>query len=234
MTSRILVVIGTPLAGSFNHALAYAYADSARGAGAQVRVVDLAQDPIPAHPQTLSELKMPRKGDAPLDADVAGYISDIEWADHLALFYPQWWGTYPAALKAYLDRVLLAGFAHRYVGKCGWEKMLKGRTGRVITTMDSPGWWNLTKYWRASDISMRNATLWYCGIKVVGTHRFTSVRHTDAAKRQRWIAATVTLGERDAHRSRHHRNGPRPTLAPDSDPGLERERRTARGAFTQG
>src|SRR5690606_1550899 len=99
-------------------------------------------------------------------------------------------------------RVLLAGFAHRYVGKRGWEKMLKGRTGRVITTMDSPGWWNLAMYWRAGDISVRHATLWYCGIKVVGTRRFAMVRHTDLAKRERWTASTAKSGERDARRER--------------------------------
>ena len=202
MASRILVIIGTPLPGTFNHALAHAYADSARQRGAEVRVVDLALDPIPAHPLSLSDLKMPRPGDAPLDADVAGYIADVEWAEHLALFYPQWWGTYPAALKSYLDRVLLAGFAHRYVGRRGWEKMLKGRTGRIVTTMDSPGWWNLGWYWRASDVSLRRATLWYCGVKVVGTRRFTSVRNTDLAKRERWILTAARLGGRDARGAR--------------------------------
>ncbi len=202
MASRILIVIGTPLAGSFNHALAHAYVDSAREAGAEVRVIDLAADPIPAHPRTISDLKMPRTGDAPLDADVARYIVDVEWAQHLTLFYPQWWGTYPAALKSFLDRVLLSGFAHRYVGKRGWEKLLKGRTGRIVTTMDSPGWWNLGWYWRSSDVSLRRATLWYCGIKAVGTHRFTSVRHTDFATRARWISATAKLGTRDARGAR--------------------------------
>ncbi|PKQ27023.1 MAG: NAD(P)H dehydrogenase [Actinobacteria bacterium HGW-Actinobacteria-4] len=200
MATNILIVIGTPLAGSLNHSLAHAYADSARQAGAEVRIVDLATDPIPAHPRHINDLRMPREGDAPLDADVARYVADLEWADHVSLFYPQWWGTYPAAFKAYLDAVLLAGFAHRYVGKRGWEKMLRGRTGRVFTTMDSPGWWNLAWYWQAADVSVRHATLWYVGIKVVGIKRFAMVRHTDVATRERWIAATAKLGERDASR----------------------------------
>ena len=41
---RIALVIGHPIAGSLNHALAGRYADSARAAGADVRVIDLAAE----------------------------------------------------------------------------------------------------------------------------------------------------------------------------------------------
>src|SRR5690606_3850944 len=84
MTRRILVVIGTPLPTTLTHALAAAYVASARRAGAEVRVIDLAVDPIPDHPRSRAELRAPRDtADRPLDPVVGRYLDDVLWADHL-------------------------------------------------------------------------------------------------------------------------------------------------------
>jgi NAD(P)H dehydrogenase (quinone) len=200
MNPRILVVIGTPLSGSLTHALAASYVEAARDADADIRVVDLAHDPIPAHPTHRDELRMPRTADdRPLDPVAAAYIDDVRWADHLVFFYPQWWGTYPGALKSFIDRVFLAGFAFRYraTGRF-WDRLLIGRTARIVMTMDSPRAWNRLKYRNASETSLKVATLGYCGIKTVGTTRFAEVRHRDQETRERWVAETARLGRADA------------------------------------
>ena len=51
---------GTPLPGTLNHALARAYVEAAREGGCEVRVIDLADDPIPAHPRSRDELRVRR------------------------------------------------------------------------------------------------------------------------------------------------------------------------------
>ena len=197
---RILVVIGTPIAGSLNHALADAYSTAARAGGAEVRVIDLAVDPIPAHPTSRGDLRVPRTdADVPLDPDVAGYVADVEWADHLVFFHPQWWGTYPAALKAFIDRVFLSGFAFRYRERSAMsERLLSGRTARIVMTMDSPGFWNRLAYRRASEASLKNATLSYCGVKTIGVSRFSAVRFAEEPARDRWLADAGRFGQRDA------------------------------------
>ncbi|MBN9213763.1 MAG: NAD(P)H dehydrogenase [Microbacterium sp. SCN 70-200] len=202
MTAQILVVVGTPIADSLNHALADAYVDSARAGGAEVRVIDLAVDPIPAHPRHRDELRAPRSdADRPLDPDVARYIDDVRWADHLVVFHPQWWGTVPAALKAFIDRVFLSGSAFRYREKSLLsERLLTGRTARVVMTMDSPTFWNRLVYRGAAEASLTRATFGYCGVKTVGITRFTPVRFSTAPTRAQWIAQTATLGRKDAAR----------------------------------
>jgi putative NADPH-quinone reductase len=200
MNPRILVVIGTPIAGSLNHALASAYVEAARGDGAEVRVVDLANDPIPAHPTSRDELRMPQ-GDAaaPLDPDVAAYVDDVLWADHLVFFHPQWWGTYPAALKAFIDRVFLSGVAFRYRPKTALsERLLAGRTARIFMTMDSPRLWNRFVYRNAAETSLKTAILAYCGVKTVGISRFSPVRFSEDEQRGRWVVEAGKLGARDA------------------------------------
>lgn len=197
---RILVVIGTPVAGSLNHALADSYVEAARTGGAEVRVVDLANDAVPGHPSHRDELRMPRTdADLPLTPEVAAYVADVEWADHVVFFFPEWWGSYPAALKTWIDRVFLSGFAFRYrpTGRL-WDKLLTGRSARIVMTMDSPRLWNAWVYRNAPIRSLRNATLEYCGIRVRGVTRLSEVRHRADADRTRWIAGMASFGATDA------------------------------------
>jgi NAD(P)H dehydrogenase (quinone) len=35
-------------------------------------------------------------------------------SDKIVFVFPMWWGSYPAILKAWLDRVLSPGFAYKY------------------------------------------------------------------------------------------------------------------------
>lgn len=201
MTSpRILVLVGTPLAGSLNHALAHSYAEAARAGGADVRVIDLANDTVPPHPSTRAETRLPRSdADVPLTPEVAAYVADVEWADHLTVFFPQWWGSYPAVLKAWIDRVFLSGFAFRYRPKGRfWDKLLTGRTARIVMTMDSPRFWTALMYRDAPIRSLRTATLEYSGIKVRAVTRLSEVRHRTDADRERWVRRTAALGARDA------------------------------------
>lgn len=197
---RILVIVGTPLAGSLTHALAHSYADSARAGGAEVRVVDLAADAVPGHPSQRGELRLPRSdADLPLPPEVEAYVADVAWADHLAFFFPQWWGSYPAVLKAWIDRVFVAGFAFRYRDRGRlWDKLLTGRSARIVMTMDSPGPWNAWVYRDAPIRSLRNATLEYCGIRVRGVTRLSQVRHHADADRARWIGGMASFGATDA------------------------------------
>lgn len=198
--AHILVVIGTPVADSLNHALAGAYVDAARAGGAEVRVVDLARDAVPHHPATRGELRMPRtSADAALPEESEAYITDVEWADHLAFFFPQWWGSYPAALKAYIDRVFLSGFAFRYRERGRlWDKLLTGRTARIVMTMDSPIAWNAWMYRDAAIRTLRTATLGYCGIQVRGVTRLSEVRHRTDTVRGGWVTRSAALGAKDA------------------------------------
>ncbi len=203
--TRIAVIIGHPFADSLSHALADSYAAAARSATAEVRVIDLA-DPATAgatgHPHARTEVRTTGMGDPALDPAAAQAIETIDWADHLVFVYPEWWGSAPAVLKAFIDRVFLSGFAFRYRGDGrGWEKLLTGRTARILHTMDSPRWWNRWIYRDSSLWWLRRATLWYTGVRTVGTSIFTPVRGSSAAARERWIAKAAAFGTADAARA---------------------------------
>ena len=200
MNRRILVIVGTPLPDTLTHALAHAYADAARDGGAEVRIIDLATDPIPSHPRSRDELRAPRSdADHPLDPDVARYLDDVRWADHLTIVHPQWWGTVPAALKAFIDRVFLSGATFRYRERSSIPvQLLTGRTARVVMTMDSPRFWNRLVYRGAAEASLTRATLGYCGVKTTGITRLSPVRFSDEQARASWLRTVAAHGRKDA------------------------------------
>lgn len=193
---RILVVIGHPIADSFDHHLAHAYADAAAAAGAEVRVRDLSAEP-PAVPSSREQLRARPGAYEHLEPVVAADVGDLHWAEHITIVYPQWWGTYPAVLKSWIDRTFLAGDAFRYLTSPRWSKQLTGRTARLVMTMDSPGFYNLLVYRDAAVTALRSATLGYCGVKTIGVSRLGPIRDSSLERREQWLRAMAALGTTD-------------------------------------
>jgi NAD(P)H dehydrogenase (quinone) len=74
-----------------------------------------------------------------LEPDLKLAQENIKWADHIVIIYPTWWSAMPAILKGFFDRAWIPGFAfHMHKENMFWDKLLKGKTGHVIVTMD--GW----------------------------------------------------------------------------------------------
>jgi putative NADPH-quinone reductase len=197
--SRILVLIGHPISGSYNHALAARYV-AGLGDAAEVRVIDLATASFPHDPISREDLRFGDEG-AHLDPAIAAMIEDVRWAEHLVIFFPQWWGTYPAALKAFIDRVFLSGSSFRYGKGQISTRLLRGRTARIVMTMDSPRPWNRWVYRNAAETSLRAATLNYVGITVSGITRFTSMRFSTPEQRAGWLEQVGALATKDLERT---------------------------------
>lgn len=133
MSRRILIILGQPSSNSLCAALARTYADAARQSGAEVRLLELGKiafDPILRHGYERIQ---------PLEPDLRNAQADITWAQHLVWVYPIWWGSLPALLKGFLDRIFLPGFAFKYrVNSALWDRLLTGRSAELLVTMDSP------------------------------------------------------------------------------------------------
>ncbi|MFF2272835.1 NAD(P)H-dependent oxidoreductase [Agromyces sp. NPDC058136] len=208
--ARVLVIIGHPNAGSFTHALAAAYAAGAVGgagvaggpsaAADELRVIDLAERAFDPLPPDRAALRAPGGDTGHLEPRIRGFIADVDWAEHLVFFFPQWWGTYPAVLKAFLDRVMLSGTAFAYGRGHVSTRLLGGRTARLVMTMDSPAAWNRFVYRNAAETSLKQATLAYCGVRTIGITRFTPVRFSTPERRAGWLETAGRLGERDSAR----------------------------------
>ena len=119
----------------------------------------------------------------------------ITWADHLVFVYPTWWGTLPALLKAFLDRVLTPGFAFEEIhGSNNWNMLLKGKSAQVITTMDTPLW--VFRWLQSSPghKAMAKSILGYCGISPVRILSFSPINDSTEATRTEWLQRVKNAG----------------------------------------
>ena len=189
MAKRILVVDGHPdPAGShFVHGLAAAYREAALAAGHDVRTIGVAS-------LNFSLLRSPEEfqnGRPPAAIEAAQ--RDIEWANHLAVFYPLWLGSMPAIVKGFFEQALRPGFAFGPARGRGLPtQKLKGRSARVVVTMGMPSFFYKWFYRAHSLKSFERNILHFCGVKPV---RATVVGMVESkAARDRALAAMRRFG----------------------------------------
>lgn len=190
---RVLLINGHPDKESFTTALAQAYAKGARKQpGVQVEVlhlVDLTFDLV---------LRYGYKQRTELEPDLLRAQALLQAADHTVWLYPTWWGGMPALLKGFFDRVFLPGFSFKYRENSPlWDKLMQGKTARVITTMDAPIWFYRLMYSSAGHKAIKRVILGFCGYKV---KFFTmgNLKNSSAKQRQKWLEKAERLGEKEA------------------------------------
>lgn len=210
---RILVIIGHPREGSLSHSLAQRYMQTLRDNGHQERdidVIDLAHATPDLHPAT-QHLRAPGGQTDHLTEQQQQWIDSVQTARHIVVFFPQWWGTYPGVLKGFFDLTFLSGVAFLH-DKTIPQALLKGRTARIVMTMDSPRWWNRIMYRNAAETSLKIAIFRYVGIRVTGITRLTPVRTSTDQGRKRWLDTITKQALRDM------RALPKPAATPAPQP----------------
>ncbi|GAB3668277.1 NAD(P)H-dependent oxidoreductase [Halopiger thermotolerans] len=190
---NVLIVLGHPRTDSLCGALADAYRDGAEAAGREVRelaVADLEFDP---------DVREVSPADQPLEPDLRAAQELIEWADHLVFVYPNWWGTMPARLKGFFDRVLTPGFAFVEYDEgegAGHEGLLDDKTAELIVTMDMPPWVYRWIYRQPGTNAVKRATLGYAGVRTTRVTNLGPVTESTPAERERWLEEAAELGRR--------------------------------------
>jgi putative NADPH-quinone reductase len=193
MARRITLIQGHPDPGGdrFCHALANAYAEGAREAGLEVKVIDVAQLEV-SFLRTQAEFETGRPSPPVAQAQEA-----IRWAEHLLIIYPLWLGMMPALLKAFFEQTFRPGFAFK-TGDGRWGSLLKGRSARIVVTMGMPVFiyrW----YFGAHGLkSLERSILRFVGIKPIRETLIGTIGNASAAKRTAWLAKLRDLGRSGA------------------------------------
>lgn len=187
---KILLILGHPVKDTFSDSLRESYKKGALASGAEVREICLRKLKFDLN---FSE---GYRGNQQLEPDLVKAQEDISWADHLVLIYPNWWSTFPALLKGFFDRTFLPGFAFNYrKGSLLWDKLLTGRSARIIVTMDTPPWYYWLVYRRPGHNAMKRGILEFCGIRPVRITTIGSLKISSEKKRLSWIKKVENLGK---------------------------------------
>lgn len=186
---RIVIINGHPNNQSLNSALAVAYKKGALRAGAAVKEIvirDLKFNP---------NLQYGYQKRTELEPDLLEAWEKIKWADHMVWVHPVWWGGLPALTKGFIDRLFLPGFTFQYrENSVWWDKLLKGKTAHILTTLDQPSWYYGLIFGKPSINQLKRSTLEFCGVKPVKVSYFGPVKSSDEQKRQGWLIRAEKAG----------------------------------------
>lgn len=187
--SNILIILGNTKTKSFNKALADSYEKGAKLGKHQVKRINIGElkfDPV---------LWEGYDSEQKLESDLVKVQKDILWADHIVFIYPTWWSSMPGILKGFLDRIFLSGFAFKFhEDKMLPEQLLKGKSARIIVTMDSPVLIYELVFGAPGNKIIKRGVLNFSGVHPVKITRFCSIRKSSEKTRTNWLKKTEKLG----------------------------------------
>lgn len=186
---KILIINGHPDKESFNYGISEAYKKGAKKSQAEVKEIRVRE--LEFNPN----LQFGYRKRTELEPDLLHAQELIKWADHLVWVYPVWWGSVPAIMKGFLDRVLLPGFAFKKrPGSVWWDKYLSGKSARLICTLDQPAWYYKLVYGSPSHKAMKKLTMQFIGIRRVRITAIGPIRLSKDTFRNNWLKKIEKLG----------------------------------------
>lgn len=192
MNKKIALIIGHPDKESYDYALAQAYKQGALETATEIREIVIAD--LNFNPN----LQFGYRKRTELEPDLLACQETLKWADHIVWVYPVWWGSVPAIMKGFLDRVLLPGFAFKKrEGSLFWDRYLTGKTSRIICTMDQPAWYYRLINHAPSHFAMKKLTMQFVGVKKVKITSIGPIRLSTDDFRQKWLKKVEKLGEQN-------------------------------------
>ena len=164
--TNVLAITSNPESDSMTNAVARAFLDGARAAGAANDVLDLLDlYEIGFNPVYGQADRRHYLGEAPMPADLVPVQRRLEHADVIALVFPIYWYTMPAMMKGFFDRVICRGFA--YDAADSHPLALADKTVRVIALAGGSQDWYVSS---GLDAALRNQICAqslgkYCGVR---------------------------------------------------------------------
>ncbi|SFC57269.1 NAD(P)H-dependent oxidoreductase [Pseudoalteromonas denitrificans] len=131
-----------------------------------------------------------------LEPCLVDFQKAILWADHIVIVTPIWWGGIPAKLKGLFDRVFLPDFSFKYEGNNPLPlQLLKGKTSRIIMTMDAPS--DYAQEQAAPAIAQLDLyTLQFCGIEKAKINLLDSMISANSDNKLYWETQVKDLASK--------------------------------------
>ena len=190
MQKKVLIINGHPDKESYCFALANAYKKGVLKSNSELKEIIIRDLKFNLN------LEFGYRKRTELEPDLLDAQEKIKWANHIVWVYPVWWGSYPAILKGFIDRVFLPGFAfQKRENSVWWDKFLTQKSARIISTLDQPAWYYKWMNKQPSHTSIKKLTLNFVGIKKVKFTTVGSLRLSKDTYRKKWLEKVERLGK---------------------------------------
>ncbi|HEY5478053.1 MAG TPA: NAD(P)H-dependent oxidoreductase [Gaiellaceae bacterium] len=189
---KILVLLGHPQPGSFNHSLAETVVATLERGGHDVVFHDLhAEGFDPA--MTAAEIPT----DAPLEPEIARHCEELAAAEGIVVVHPNWWGQPPAILKGWIDRVVRPGVAYRFLEGDGGEGipegLLKVKTAVVLNTSNTKLERELETFGDPLEGLWARCIFGLCGVEDVRRRNFGVIVTSTYEERVAWLKEAAQM-----------------------------------------
>jgi putative NADPH-quinone reductase len=192
---KILVILGHPQPGSFNHALAQRVVSTLEGRGHEVVFHDLYAeefDPVLPAAELLD--------DSPLETAIASHCQELAEADGIVVVHPNWWGQPPAILKGWIDRIVRPEVAYRFLEGDGGEGvpegLLKAKTAVVLNTSNTEPAREHAVFGDPLEALWVRCVFALCGVENVHRRTFGVVVTSSQAERAAWLEEAAEIVRR--------------------------------------
>ncbi len=183
---KILVILGHPEEGSFNHAIADVTIQKLQENGHEVIFHDLYAEKF--DPILLSE-EIPKE--AELDPLIEKHCKEISEADGIIIIHPNWWGQPPAILKGYIDRVIRAGVAYEFLegdsGEGVPNGLLKAATAIVFNTANTSKEREMSIFGDPLETIWKNCIFDLCGVNNFYRKMYRIIVTSTPKERESWL-----------------------------------------------
>jgi putative NADPH-quinone reductase len=183
---KILVVLGHPQPGSFNHALADTVVSALGERGHEVVFHDLYAegfDPL------LPAAEVP--SDGPVDPEIARHCAELAAAEGIVVVHPNWWGQPPAILKGWIDRVVRPEVAYRFLdGDSGEgipEGLLRAKAAVILNTANTSAERELAVFGDPLEALWSRCVFGLCGVDEVQRRTYAVIVTSTDQERAAWL-----------------------------------------------
>jgi len=189
---RILVVLGHPAKGSFNHAIAETVVEALRQNGHEVVSHDLYKEKFDA---ILPAWEISKENKT--DPHIEKHCKDLIEAEGIVIIHPNWWGQPPAILKGWVDRVFRPGVAYKFIEGDNGEGvpvgLLKARAAIVFNTSNTPFERESSVFGDPLETLWKNCIFGLCGVNKFYRRTFSVVVTSSLPERKNWLAEAEQL-----------------------------------------
>ncbi len=192
---NILLVLGHPDSGSFNHAIAETCREKLLKNRHTVIFHDLYREKFDS---AMRAKEIPKRGR--IDNIVKLHCEELKNSDGIIIVHPNWWGQPPAVMKGWVDRVFRAGVAYEFIDGDSGEGvpigLLKASTALVFNTANTSEKRENEIFKDPLETIWKNCIFGLCGVKRFDRRMFSIMVTSSAAHRKLWLDEVSMMVDR--------------------------------------